>query len=150
MPYNAFTLDRVCTDFGITVRTGLNLFGHIPPAPVAQDFRDALREQSGLATAVNTEKARSELLIAPILTEVWRRGRGQIALFSGVSFPADPGAELTGVCDFILGRPPQLDYVTAPVMMNPSWRVPTNASPMMTLASPQTTMPIPICTSAKP
>ena len=31
MPYNAFTLDRVQTDFGIVVETGRDLFGHIPP-----------------------------------------------------------------------------------------------------------------------
>ena len=40
--------------------------------------------------------------------------------------------------------------ITAPVIISPSYWVPTKASPIMTLANPQTTMPIPICTSAKP
>ena len=39
---------------------------------------------------------------------------------------------------------------TAPVMMNPSCRTPTSASPMMMLARPHTIIPIPICTSANP
>ena len=42
------------------------------------------------------------------------------------------------------------DPMMAPVTMKPSWRVPTRASPMMMLARPQTTMPMPICTSANP
>jgi hypothetical protein len=117
MPYNTFTLDRVRADFGITVQTGFDLFGHIPPTPVSASLAETLQEQRPLALTVNTEKARSEWLIAPLLAEVWRRGRGRVALFSGVSFPVDPEADLTGVCDFILGRPPQLDYVTNPVMM---------------------------------
>lgn len=117
MAYNAFTLERVQTDFGIVVETHPNLFGSVPPALVPNSFRDLLREQYGLAIAVNTEKARSELAIAPILTEVWRRGGGRVALFSGVTFNVDPAADLSGVCDYILGRPPQLDFVSAPVMM---------------------------------
>src|SRR5438445_167665 len=40
--------------------------------------------------------------------------------------------------------------ITAPAMTSPICCVPTRASPMMTLASPHTTIPIPICTSAKP
>jgi hypothetical protein len=52
-----------------------------------------------------------------LLCEVWRHGDERIALFSGVDFNVDPSAELVGVCDFIFGRPPQLDYVAAPVMM---------------------------------
>ena len=117
MAYDAFTLARVQTDFGVTVQTGVNLFGHIPPVALDPAAALLLDRQRGLATAINTEKARSELLIAPLLTEVWRIGRGRVALFSGVAFDADPAAGLNGVCDFILGHPPQLDYVTLQVLM---------------------------------
>ena len=117
MAYSAFNLTRVQTDFGITVRTGLDLFGHIPPAPVDSAVATWLVRKRGLATTINTEKARSELLIAPLLAEAWRIGNGQIALYSGVAFDVDAATELTGVCDFILGYPPQLDTVTAPVLM---------------------------------
>ena len=40
--------------------------------------------------------------------------------------------------------------ITAPVIVSPSVRAPTSASPIITLARPHTTMPIPICTSANP
>ena len=117
MAYGDFTLPRVLTDFGLTLRTDLDLFGHIPPVPTDPSLTGLLNRQHGLALAINTEKARSELLIAPILGEVWRIGRGQVAFFSGVAFPVDPEAGLTGVCDYILGRPPQIHFVSGPVMV---------------------------------
>jgi len=117
MPYNAFTLDRVRDEFGITVETRTGLFANLPrvqPDPVVVTLLNRFR---GLAVSIGTEKAKSELIIAPLLTEVWRIGADRVALFSGVSFNADATADLTGVCDFILGYPPQLDYVTNPVVM---------------------------------
>jgi hypothetical protein len=117
MSYIAFSLARVQTDLGVTVQTGLDLFGHIPPVVVDPTVAAILNRQRGLATTINTEKARSELLIAPLLTEAWRIGAGRVALYSGVAFDVDPVAELNGVCDFILGHPPQLDTVTAPVLL---------------------------------
>lgn len=117
MAYNQFTLDRVRVDFGIVVETRRNLYRHIPPVapdPVVATIIDRYR---GLAVSIGTEKAKSEMMISPLLGEVWRIGADRVAMFSGVAFPVDAAAELTGVCDFILGHPPQLDAVTAPVMM---------------------------------
>jgi len=107
----------VQSDFGITVETGLNLFAGIPPVPLDAALARMIAEQAPLALTMNTEKGRAELLVSPILAEVWRRGRGRVALYSGVAFSVDAAADLTGVCDFILARPPQLDSVSAPVMM---------------------------------
>ncbi|AMV29518.1 hypothetical protein VT84_34305 [Gemmata sp. SH-PL17] len=117
MAYSAFNLARVQSDFGITVQTGLNVFGHIPPVSVDSAVAMWLVHKRGLATTINTEKARSEMLIAPLLAEAWRVGNGRISFYSGVAFDVDAATELTSVCDFILGYPPQLDTVTAPVMM---------------------------------
>jgi hypothetical protein len=46
-------------------------------------------------TAINTEKARSELLIMPVLLDVRRHFPGQVSLFSGVLFDVRsiPGAD---------------------------------------------------------
>lgn len=117
MAYNQFTLDRVRADFGITVETRRNLFRHIPPVAPDPVVATIINRYRRLAIAIGTEKAKSEMMISPLLGEVWRIGADRIALFSGVAFPVDAAAELTGVCDFILGCPPQLDAVTAPVMM---------------------------------
>lgn len=113
----AFNLARAQADFGITVVSGPDLFGHIPPAPVPPATAAALLVQCGLATTINTEKARSEMLVAPLLIEAWRLGNERLALFSGVTFDVAPSEGLNGACDFILGHPPQLDAATAPVMI---------------------------------
>lgn len=117
MPYNTFTLDRVRADFGITVQTRQGLFAHLPPVPPDPVVATLIERYRGLAVAIGTEKAKSELIIAPLLGDVWRRGGDRLALLSGVPFNVDPAADLTGVCDFILGYAPQLDYVTNPVLV---------------------------------
>ena len=66
--------------------------------------------------SIPTEKGRSELLVAPLLAEVWRRSEHRISLYSGVELNVDEAAGLNGVCDFLLGRSPQLYYVEAPVV----------------------------------
>ena len=68
-----------------------------------------------LAGAINTEKARSELLIMPVLLDVRRHFPGQVSLFSGALFDVDPSRGLTGYCDFILSRGPSQMVLTAPV-----------------------------------
>ncbi len=117
MSYGDFTLQRVQADFGIGVQTAPNLFGQIQPASLDGGFKQTLLGQANLALAINTDKARSELLIAPLLAELWRRCQSFIALFSGVALDADLEAGLVGRCDFIIGRTPQLHYVTAPLIV---------------------------------
>src|SRR4051794_21741685 len=117
MAYSDFTLPRVQAEFGLTVRTASDLFADVPPAPLDPAFRATVFRQSRLALAINTEKARSEWLIAPVLGELWRQASDRVSLYSGVSLDADVPAGLCGRCDFIIGRPPQLHYVTAPLLV---------------------------------
>ncbi len=44
MSYDAFTLARVQTDFGVTVQTGVNLFGHIPGRGSSRRMRARLEK----------------------------------------------------------------------------------------------------------
>jgi hypothetical protein len=69
-----------------------------------------------LATAIATEKARSEFLIAPILAEIRRRHGDQLSLFSGTEFNVDLEAGLQGFCDFLLSLSPEQFVIQAPVM----------------------------------
>lgn len=117
MSYSDFTLQRVQADFGINVQTASNLFGQVQPASLDSGFKQTLLSQVKLALAINTEKARSELLIAPLLAELWRRCQDYVAVFSGVALDADAEAGLIGRCDFIIGKTPQLHYVTAPLIV---------------------------------
>lgn len=51
---------------------------------------------------INTEKARSELIVAPVLMEARQKAEVSVALFSGVEFNVDEKSGLKGVCDFLL------------------------------------------------
>ena len=116
MAYSNFSLQDVTQKLGVTIRTTPNLFGQVPAVPVRASVLELLREMHSLATLMNTEKARSELLVAPLLAEVWRQGKMQVSFLSGVDLVVDPERGLTGFCDFLLGRGPQLNYVTAPLL----------------------------------
>jgi hypothetical protein len=60
----------------------------------------------------NSEKARSELIIAPILVDLRRQLNEQISLFSGVDFTVDETKGLNGTCDFIITQSPEILIVT--------------------------------------
>jgi hypothetical protein len=69
-----------------------------------------------LATAINTEKARSELIIAPVLLEVRRMLNFQIGFFSGSEFNVDLQAGLSGYCDYILTASKESYEIRTPVV----------------------------------
>ena len=116
MPYNTFTLSKVKKDFNLAVDETRNLFAHIEPAPPSDFLKQALSEYVPLATVINTEKARSELIIAPVLVEVRRQTHNSISLFSGSAFDVDQEKGLSGYCDFILSASKEQIEITAPVM----------------------------------
>ena len=69
-----------------------------------------------LALASNTEKARSELLIVPILLELRRQFSQKLSVFSGVSFTVDSSQGLNGNCDFLITYSTELLLITAPII----------------------------------
>jgi hypothetical protein len=75
-----------------------------------------LENNTILALASNTEKARSEMLITPILIELRQLLNNQISFFSGISFNVDPNQGLNGNCDYIISRSPELLFLNAPVI----------------------------------
>ncbi|MBD2013658.1 hypothetical protein H6F96_06655 [Microcoleus sp. FACHB-53] len=85
-----------------------------PIAPSAF-LTEALKRFVPLATAINTEKARSEYLIAPILSEILTLNP-QASLFSGKSFTADPSMGLNGFVDFLLTANPDKLTIKAPIV----------------------------------
>jgi len=78
---------------------------------------ETLRYNVPLALSNNTEKARSEMIIAPILIEMKKQSSDNFSLFSGVEFEVESEQGLAGYCDFILSRSPEQLFVTAPVVM---------------------------------
>ena len=116
MPYSSFTLGKVKSDFGIVTNETQDLFADTTPIHPSDLLALILKEQLPLAGAINTEKARSELIIMPILMEVRRILGNQISIFSGSSFEVDATQGLDGRCDFILSRSLEQYYITSPVV----------------------------------
>jgi hypothetical protein len=116
MAYSNFTLSKVKTNFGIQTQETEDLFAAVQPILPSELLGSILKEQQPLAVAINTEKARSELVIMPILMEVRRLLSYQIAIFSGSSFEVDPSQGLDGRCDFLLSRSPEQYYIASPVV----------------------------------
>ena len=69
-----------------------------------------------LAVAIGTEKAKSEMIIAPILIEMRRMLKNQISLFSGVKFNVNNTRGLNGFCDFLVSRSRQQSFIKSPVV----------------------------------
>src|SRR5207244_10187927 len=83
---------------------------------VSETLQTILQEYIPLALAINTEKSRSEMMIAPILVEFRRMARRQVSLFSGLEFNVDVQQGLNGVCDFIVSHSTEQLYITTPII----------------------------------
>ncbi|MEQ8536947.1 MAG: hypothetical protein RIB93_05735 [Coleofasciculus sp. D1-CHI-01] len=116
MAYSNFTLAKVKEDFGLTVDETQNLFVDVEGVKPSDILSVTLQEYIPLATAIGTEKARSEFLIAPILSEVRRLLNYQISLFSGTDFNVDIEKGLIGYCDFLLSASREQFFISAPVI----------------------------------
>ncbi len=117
MAYNDFTLSGITKQFGLTISETTDLYPQVADATLDPAFTARLADDVRLALAVSTEKARSEFIIAPVLSEARRMVDRRIGLFSGVEFSVDPAQGLSGVCDYILTRSPEQLFVQAPVLM---------------------------------
>ena len=116
MAYNKFTLSKVKKQFGLTLNSAEALFSQAKPIQVSSLLQETLTEFTPLAVAIDTEKARSEWIIAPILGELRRQLKGQMSLFSGINFQVDTQQDLTGFCDFLISRLPDQYVLGAPVI----------------------------------
>jgi hypothetical protein len=117
MAYSDFTLSSACSAFDITLEEGSSLFESIPETAIPNSLNAFLQRYVPLATAINSEKARSEFIIAPILGEVRELAEAQLSLFSGREFNVDPSLGLVGFCDFILCLSSEQLFIKSPVMM---------------------------------
>jgi hypothetical protein len=117
MSYSQFTnLEMIETNFGITIADKVGIFANLPEAEYSELLSQTLQENISLALAINTEKARSELIVTPILVELRKQFQYQISFFSGKEFNVDLEKGLTGFCDFLISRSPEQLLIKAPVI----------------------------------
>ena len=117
MPYSQFSIDKVKRDFHLTIVEGSRFFPDSVEPIAASSKLLAILEDVPWAIAVDTEKARSEVIINPVLLEVRRILNRQISVFSGEEFNIDPSVGLNGVCDFLISRSPEQLTVEAPAIV---------------------------------
>ena len=101
MSYSNFSLDLLKERFGLQITTSKELFVDVEGVSISHWLKETLQQNYPVAIAIHTEKARSEMIVAPVLLEVRRQLDNQISLFSGVEFNVDAKLDLKGVCDFL-------------------------------------------------
>ena len=116
MAYSDFKLREVQKKFQLSITEKLGIFSSIEEKMLSDYFAITLEENIPLAVSINTEKARSELLVANVLVEVRKLFERKISFFSGVEFNVDKEQALTGFCDFIISLSPEQLFVEAPVI----------------------------------
>jgi len=117
MAYSEFDLAAVVSQLGVSVADDPDLFPGVAGVALNSAVGALLRIYFPLAIANGTEKARSELLVAPVLADVREQLNRRMSLFSGWDFTVDKAKGLNGICDFILTRSPQQEFIAAPAVV---------------------------------
>ncbi|WP_199249943.1 hypothetical protein [[Phormidium] sp. ETS-05] len=116
MAYSDFTLTKVKQEFNLTTFEKVDIFADAPEIECSQWLKETLAYYLPITRGSNNEKARSEMIVAPILVELRQRLNEKISLFSGVDFTVDESKGLNGICDFLLSKSPEMLAINAPVI----------------------------------
>ena len=116
MPYSDFSLEKVKRTFQLTTSETVDLFRDVPDLECSALLTEILGYNVPLAVATNSDKARSEMIISPILIDLRRQLKERINFFSGIEFDVDSERGLNGICDFIISNSPEILFVSAPVI----------------------------------
>jgi hypothetical protein len=116
MAYNNFTLDSVKNQFRLKLIEN-HFCESLPFAEPEPDILSVLDRWFPIASIARTEKAKSELLVSPVLVEARRLASERVQLFSGEEFDVDRERGLNGFCDFLFSRSENPFTIDAPVLM---------------------------------
>ena len=116
MSYSSFTLPKVKQQFSLKVFEEWGLFAQVTPRQNSDLLDRILADNLPIALGSNSEKARSEMIIAPILVELQRQFQDRASLFSGVDFTVDESQGLNGICDFVVTKSPERLAIASPVI----------------------------------
>ncbi len=112
--YSKFTYNDL-SELGLEVDV-VDLFIGETISPVKPSIRltETLLEASEVS--LDSEKARSEFLIAPTLRELQRNNKTVFAVYSGFNFTVDAERGLQGFCDYLLAKLPLKLVPTTPII----------------------------------
>lgn len=113
MAYSDFTqVSQLEDKFGIQQKL-TRIFDVVTPIEPSILLKNELHESFSLPLL--TEKAKSELLIAPIFKELRRNNHFTISFYSGYLFDVQPENGLSGYCDYLFTTETQSIDIKAPV-----------------------------------
>lgn len=113
MAYSDFTLTKLKKQFGLQQKR-VELFNNIVEIAPSQHLAFDIEEGSRMPK--NTEKARSENLVSPVLKETFRHNKEKLTLFSGYGFNVDSEKGLNGNCDCIIAGQGDIMELTNPII----------------------------------
>ena len=116
MAYSNFTLETAQKTFQLETVRSKGLFSEIEPVIPSAYLTTGLKKKAPLATAIGTEKVRSELIVADVIVELLEHFDYRISFFSGIEFNVDAEKGLSGVCDFLVSLSPEQFYLEAPII----------------------------------
>lgn len=109
--YSKFTYDDLDA-LGVSVEQ-INWLPKPTPIEASDWLKVTLAKNMDLP--LSSEKAKCELIIGPILTELVERNDKHITYFSGYNFNVDKLQGLSGRCDFIISKRPRSPRIEAPI-----------------------------------
>ena len=116
MSYSQFSLKDAKAQLGIALIENESLLQQLQRAEISDFLKTTLAKYVPLALAINTEKSRSEWIIAPILAELREQCADRISIFSGKRLNVDAERGLDGFCDYLVSLNPEQYYIAAPII----------------------------------
>jgi hypothetical protein len=116
MAFADFDLKTVVQKFGLTEDRNTDLFASVESLDPSDFLRIWLTKFAPVALGVNSEKARSEFIIAPVLAEAKLRAGSTMNVLPGITLDVDKQQGLTGFCDFLVARSEEIYYLQAPIL----------------------------------
>jgi hypothetical protein len=111
--YRYYKLEDLKNICGITQVDAYKMLAPVQDIPVSELLQTILDRNARLPML--NEKAKSEFIVAPVLTEVWALNNNFKPL-SGLTFNIDPPKGLKGVADFLISSNPNAQELSSPIM----------------------------------
>ena len=117
MAYSNFTLETVRKAFQLETDEAADISSEIGGVVPSPELSKILARNVPVAIGINTEKAKSEMIVANVLLELREQFERRISVFSGIDFNVDAESGLTGVCDFLVSLSPTQFHLETPVII---------------------------------
>ncbi len=114
MAYSKFTLPEIVEAFDLKIKQE-TIFDAVKPIKISGFLEESLERGCAIALPNGSEKARSELIVAPFLVELKQINKHTISVFSGEILDVDKKRGLNGECDFILSLNDNQLFIDAPI-----------------------------------